>query len=304
MKEANRNYLAVGGFVLAMLAALLLWIAILSGSAGSTDRYHIMWDNVMGLKPGTQILYEGYQIGLIDKIQRSDEDETKNYRVDIDVERGWPIPESAVAETTAPTFLAALVVNIDSGESDVLIQPGGEIEGKEQGDLLSAAGSVMTSVSEALEFLKPKLEEITTSVGLVLSEENAEQLRGMLQTINDRVEDVLSAENSQRIETILANLSKVSDDVADVTGGLRDTKVQIDDVLGKVNGLIDSHSGDIGSSLVELRASLEAVSRHIDAITNNLEGATRNVNEFSGQIREDPSVLLRGRDVGEVEGES
>ncbi len=44
------------------------------------------------------------------------------------------------------------------------------------------------------------------------------------------------------------------------------------------------------------------MSRHIDAIANNLEGATRNLNEFGGQIREDPSVLLRGRDTDDGAG--
>ena len=67
-------------------------------------------------------------------------------------------------------------------------------------------------------------------------------------------------------------------------------------MLTTVDTLIDDHKDDVGHSLVDLHASLETVSRHIDAIANNLEGATRNFNEFSGQIREDPSVLLRGRE--------
>ncbi|MBW2694767.1 MAG: MCE family protein, partial [Deltaproteobacteria bacterium] len=73
MKDANRNYVAVGAFVLSMLAAVVLWFAALSGLAVSTDSYFILWDNVMGLKPGTQILFEGYQIGLIENIERSPE---------------------------------------------------------------------------------------------------------------------------------------------------------------------------------------------------------------------------------------
>jgi len=73
MKEANRNYIAVGAFVLSMLAAVVLWFAALSGLAVSTDQYYILWDNVMGLKPGTQILFEGYQIGLIENIERPPE---------------------------------------------------------------------------------------------------------------------------------------------------------------------------------------------------------------------------------------
>jgi phospholipid/cholesterol/gamma-HCH transport system substrate-binding protein len=297
MKEANRNYTAVGAFVLSMLAALVMWFAILSGAAGSTDRYYILWDNVMGLKPGTQILFEGYQIGLIESIERSVEADSggKNYRVEIGVEKGWPIPDSAMAETTAPSFLAALVVNIEAGDSETILEPGGVIRSREQADLLSAAGDAMSKISDVLEFVKPKIEEIANSVGSVLNDENAQQLRSMLQTMNSRVKDILSAENAERVKNILTNLNAVSEDVSDLTSGLQTTKAQIDDVLETIQGLIDSHSGDIGHSLVDLHASLETVSRHIDAIAINLEDTTRNANEFSEQIRKDPSVLLRGR---------
>jgi phospholipid/cholesterol/gamma-HCH transport system substrate-binding protein len=301
MKEANRNYIAVGAFVLSMLAALILWFAVLSGVTGSTDRYYILWDNVMGLKPGTQILFEGYQIGLIESIERSVEADSggRNYRVEIEVERGWPIPESATAETTAPSFLAALVVNIEAGDSETILEPGSVIRSREQGDLLSAAGDAMSKISSVLEFVKPRIEEITNSMGSVLNEENAQQLRSMLKTMNDRIEDLLSAENTQRVEFILTNFSAVSQDVSDLTNGLQTTKAQIDDVLETINDMVDSNSGDLGHSLADLHASLEAVSRHIDAIAINLEDTTRNASEFSEQIRKDPSVLLRGRDAAD-----
>ncbi len=297
MKEANRNYIVVGAFVLSMLAALVMWFAVLSGAAGSTDRYYILWDNVMGLKPGTQILFEGYQIGLIENIERSVEAGAggRNYRVEIEVEKDWPISENAMAETTAPSFLAALVVNIEAGDSETILEPGSVIRSREQGDLLSAAGDAMSKISDVLEFVKPRIEEITDSVSSVLNDDNAQQLRSMLQTMNDRIEDLLSAENAERVATILTNLSAVSQDVSDLTSGLQTTKAQIDDVLGTINSLIDNHRDDIGHSLVDLHASLETVSRHIDAIARNLENATRNANEFSEQIRKNPSVLLRGR---------
>lgn len=301
MKEANRNYIAVGAFVLSMLIALVVWFAILSGVAGSTDRYYILWDNVMGLKPGTQILFEGYQIGLIDSIERSVEADSggRNYRVEIEVEKGWPIPESAAAETTAPSFLAALVVNIQAGDSETILEPGSVIQSREQGDLLSAAGDAMSKISDVLEFVKPRIEEITNSVGLVLNDENAQQLRSMLETMNARVEDLLSEANAQRVELILTNLSAVSQDVSNLTNGLLTTKSQIDAILETIDGLIDSGSGDFGHSLVDLHASLETVLRHIDAVARNLEDATRNASEFSEQIRKDPSVLLRGRDAAD-----
>jgi len=301
MKEAKRNYVAVGAFVLSMLAAVVLWFATLSGLAVSTDPYFILWDNVMGLKPGTQILFEGYQIGLIERIERSPEADSggPNYRVEIAVEKGWPIPVSAAAETTAPSFLAALVVNIEAGDSDEILAPGSVIRSKEQGDLLGAAGDAMAKISDVLDFIKPKIEEITNSVGLVLSEENAEQIEAMLHTTNERIHEILSAENAENIGLILANLSNVAKDMSDLTRDLQVSKTQVDEILATIDGLIDSNSGDVGRSLADLQASLEAVSRHIDAIASNLEDTTRNTKEFSEQIRSDPSLLLRGRNTAD-----
>ncbi len=37
MREDTRNYVIVGTFVLAMLVALIVWIALLSGRTGATD---------------------------------------------------------------------------------------------------------------------------------------------------------------------------------------------------------------------------------------------------------------------------
>ena len=51
----RRNYVVVGGFVLAMAAALTLWITLLTGRTGPTDDYTVVYENVNGLKAGTRI---------------------------------------------------------------------------------------------------------------------------------------------------------------------------------------------------------------------------------------------------------
>jgi len=274
MKDANRNYIATGAFVLVMLAVLIAWIAVLSGSTTSTDSYYIKWNNVMGLKPGTQILFEGYQIGLIDSIGKAEGAQTggKNYRVDIEIEKGWPIPKGSIAQTASPTVLAALIVNI-------------------------VAGDAMSSVSDILEYVKPVLEEIATSVSTILSQENADQIKSLLETLNTRVGEILSAQNAANIENIITNLNQVTVDVSELTVGLKGTKAEVDRVLAAVTTLMDERKGELGHALADLHASLEAVSRHIDSITSNLDQTMRNANEFSLQIRENPGVLLRGRDV-------
>jgi len=288
MRESNRNYIVVGIFVLSMLAALLVWIAMLTGRTGATDSYFILWDKVLGLKPGTQVFFEGYQVGVIDSIRLNErfvEDGSKHFRVDISVKRGWPIPTSAVAETTtASSFLSALVVNIEAGEADQLLTAGAEIQGQEPADILALVSETAAGVNRlAMETLKPALENIS------------EQMT----TTIDQVSRILSAENAEQIEQILANLTAVSKDVSSVMSGLKQTKGRVDHVLTTVDKLLTEHEGDVSQSLVDLQSTLETVSRHIDAIANNLEGTTRNMNEFSGQIRDNPGVLIRGRDTGD-----
>jgi phospholipid/cholesterol/gamma-HCH transport system substrate-binding protein len=45
---------------------------------------------------------------------------------------------------------------------------------------------------------------------------------------------------------------------------------------------------------------MAAISRRIDSITGDLESTTRNMNEFSRQIRENPGVLVRGRETSDA----
>ena len=108
MGNDQRNYLIVGSFVIAMLAALVIWISLLTGRTGATDRYHVHYANVMGLAEGSEVLFEGYPVGLIDRISAAGGGEDRRFRVDVDVRRGWPIPADSVASITAsrPTAIS------------------------------------------------------------------------------------------------------------------------------------------------------------------------------------------------------
>jgi phospholipid/cholesterol/gamma-HCH transport system substrate-binding protein len=141
MRDDKRNYVLVGGFVIAMLAALIVWIALLSGRTGPMDDYYIVYDNVMGLKTGVEILYEGYPVGRIEDIRPVERDGRPAYRVDVGVKRNWPIPVDSRAAITAPGLLASVVVDIRAGSSPERLSPGSEIPGEEAGDVMAAVNS-------------------------------------------------------------------------------------------------------------------------------------------------------------------
>ena len=199
-----------------------------------------------------------------------------------------------MATVTASGLLAAVVVNVRGGTSTTLLGPGDEIPSVEAPDLFAAVSSVAADMGDLIQGgLKPMLESLAEG-GPAITEELETFAEKLNQTLV-RIDGFLSGENATRIEHILENLDSASSGFAAVSGGLEQTRLQIDELLESVNTLVEENRRPVGQAVVDLHESLESVSRHIEAIAHHLEVTTRNMNEFSRQIRENPGVIIRGR---------
>jgi phospholipid/cholesterol/gamma-HCH transport system substrate-binding protein len=299
MRDDQRNYAAVGAFVIAITAGLVVWIALLAGGTGETDDYHVHFANVMGLSSGTQVLYQGFPVGMIEDIRPTVREGQQVFRLDVSVERGWRIPEDSVATITASGFLSAVVVNVRAGASDTLLEPGSEISSVEAPDLLAAMSSVAEDVGELIEgSLKPMLDALGEGGPEIIAD--LEAFTAKLNETLAKIDGFLSEENARRLEDTLENLESSSVSFAAVSGELEQSRLRVDELLDSVNGMVEENRRPVGQAVVDLHESLESVSRHIEAIAYHLEVTTRNMNEFSRQIRENPGVIIRGRASGDA----
>jgi phospholipid/cholesterol/gamma-HCH transport system substrate-binding protein len=299
MRDDQRNYAIVGAFVIAMMAGLLVWIAVLAGRTGATDEYHVHFANVMGLSSGTQVLYQGYPVGMIEDIRATVREGRQVFRLDLSLERGWRIPEDSVATITASGLLSAVVVNVRAGASETFLEPGSEISSVEAPDLFAAMSSVAEDVGELIEeSLKPTLAALGEGGPEIIAD--LEAFTAKLNKTLARIDGFLSEENARRIEDTLENLESTSVSFAAVSGELEQTRIRVDQLLASVNGMVEENRRPVGQAVADLHESLESVSRHIEAIAYNLEVTTRNMNEFSRQIRENPGVIIRGRASGDA----
>jgi phospholipid/cholesterol/gamma-HCH transport system substrate-binding protein len=296
MRDERRSYVLVGAFVILMVAALVIWIAVLSGRGLGDRQYFVVYRDVLGLAEGTQILYEGYPIGQITGIEPTERDGQTVFRVELGIHRDWNLPEDSVAAIAAPGLLSAVVIDIEGGKSTVMLEPGSEIRGREAASIFAAVNDVAAELTEISEQnLKPLLDALGRGTPEIVA--NVEQFTKALNLTLERIDALLSPGNVQRIDRILVNLETTSSNFAAVAGDLSRTRAEIDTLLRNVDRLLDRNQGEIGHAISDLHDSLEAVSRHIDAISANLEQSTRNLNEFSRQIRENPGLLVRGREI-------
>lgn len=271
MRSSRINYVLVGSFAIAMAVALLVCVAVLSGRTGPRDRYFAGFDNVTGVVPGTQVLFEGYPVGQVERCELAPQPAAKRFRVEMSVRRGWPIPEDSVARIVEPGLLAAITIDIKAGESREPLAPGGELRGAESANVLA----VVSSMAGEME---------------ALVEENADALLAIvsnLESFSAGLDAVMGPGNRESLARMLADAERTAANLARVSEELGHTREELDRLLASSNEIVLEGGQD-------LRHILGSVAAHIDSVARNLEGTSRNMHEFSRYIRQNPSALVRG----------
>lgn len=322
MRDNRVNYIVVGTFVIVMLAALLVSLALLTGRTGPTDVYYSVYDNVSGVTTGTQVLYEGYYVGQVEDILPVQRGGKTRFRVVMSIREGWNIPKDSIALIAASGLLSAVAVDIRSGDSKALLQPGDEIPAGPSGNMFAVVTDIAAEVSDlsqnALKPLIANLNRQLDAFGVILEDQAPELVANMIAVVTDlsgktpaitenvrrfsedlgrtgrQLNKVLSDGNVERIANILGGIEQTSSDFAQLAHDLDESRRLVDQVLVGLNQVVDDNKTTVGASLRDLRHTMQTVSRSIDTITSDLEGTTRNMHEFSRQVRQNPGLLLGG----------
>ena len=327
MKRDSINYLVVGLFVLAALAALMVGLYMVTGRTGPTDPYYVNYPHVTGIKFGTPVYFEGYAVGQVEAVDPVAEGgRLRHYRVKLSITEGWPIPEDSVAQMMATGLLSALSINIRQGASGELLAPGAEIRGEAGGDLFSVMHTVATDLNElAQASLRPLLDNLNRQLQAVGGQldrhgpallAEGRRLMERLTASAARLEGILGEVEEGEVEGIVHNARLTSEKAVAVAGAgerfvaelnrltsdMMRTRAEVDALLGDLRGVVNENRDELTVALRDLRRTLDVTARNADQIAYHLKGTTRNMHELSRQLRENPGMLLGGqppREVGE-----
>ena len=110
------------------------------------------------------------------------------------------------------------------------------------------------------------------------------------------LERALGEENQQHLARLLANTEVTTDNFAQISKELKQTRAKIDKLLDQSNGLIDSNRDDIRASIQDIRGSMQEIRQSLKRVTvilQHFENTGRNMSEFSREIRDNPSSLIQ-----------
>jgi phospholipid/cholesterol/gamma-HCH transport system substrate-binding protein len=305
MRRDNINYLAVGSLVLVAFVLLLYMLYRLTGGVGENDPYIVYYSNVGGLSEGTPVTYEGYKIGSVTRIQPERTQQRTRYRIELHIRDGWRIPQDSVARIYSEGLLAQTVINIDEGSSNAFLAPGAELKGELGADVFAAVNDVASRVNQMLQSdVRPligNLNERLSHLGEQVDKRLPRILDGLqglvdtLQRAAGSLPRILNESTEDRINHIITNSEEISGNLRTLSQGLLETRRATDALLNESRGTLTENREDLRRAVTALRQSLEELSANTEIILHNLEGASQNMNEFSRQIRQNPSLLLKGR---------
>ncbi|MBI5162473.1 MAG: MCE family protein [Magnetospirillum sp.] len=303
MKDTRINYALVGAFVLTMLVALGVSIALLTGRTGTMDTYFTTFPNVNGVKYGTKVTYEGFVVGQVERIIPLRSDNRTRFRLELSVKEDWQIPEDSTARISASGILSAVIVDIRGGKAEAMLPKGTEIPAGSSGNLFAVMTEVAGQFGDLSQnALKPLIGALNAQVdglGKVLQAQAPEILANLVAITGDLAQktpritgdvqkmtgvmstQVVTEANAAEIKATLANLA--------------DTSRKVNATLAALDKVVVGNRDNLDGAVKDLRYTLQTLARSIDSITYNLDGTTRNVHEFSRQIRDNPGVLIGGR---------
>jgi phospholipid/cholesterol/gamma-HCH transport system substrate-binding protein len=147
------------------------------------------------------------------------------------------------------------------------------------------------------ESVRPMLAKFSEGAPVIV--DNVDRFTADLNQTMDQINAILSTANVERVSQILENLDRSTGEFASLIEGLGDTRQHVDGLITKLDALLEEDQGELTVAIRDLRHTAAAISRRIDSITSDLESMTRNMNEFSRQLRENPGVLVHGRETND-----
>lgn len=261
--ETNINYAAVGAFVITLIAAMILAIIWLS-SGFSVKHYTVykvyMQESVSGLTIDAPVEFNGVDVGNVKSVTL-DPTNPQLVEVLLDVNSITPVTQGTVAtlQTRGVTGITYMALKDKSENLNPI-----KIMRGEQYPVIPTAPSLFMRLDTALSKLSDNLRDVSVSVRELLNKENQQSIRDILLNLKE-VTGAL-ATNNERMVRILENTEKAS---------------------AQFGPFMKSTASAM--HMFEMQ-TLPATYK----LMNNLDNITRTLTEVAADLRQNPSVLLRG----------
>lgn len=291
--ETRAGYIAVGTFVIALVAAafgLVLWMTRSAGPESPVP-YRVYFEgSVTGLQNGAAVLYRGVPVGTVTDI-RIDPENIERIRVTVALRPGTPVKTDTIATMAVQGITGVAFIELIAGtqESAPLEPP----PGKEIAVIQSRTTGIQR-IMQQLPQIAERIVTVTERLAVLLGDDNMKAISDTLQnlqtlsaTVADRRGDIDQMVTDARVA--IAAFREASENVTALT----------DDVskrLGPIAENADAAVGQARDMTADARKAAAAFRTVADQLAKLVEENRAPINDFaSSGLYEFSQFIAEGR---------
>jgi phospholipid/cholesterol/gamma-HCH transport system substrate-binding protein len=283
--DYKANYAVVGFFVIVLFAALVAGFVWLSGFSNRAEfKNYLVYaqDGVTGLTVDSPILFNGVKVGSVNQINL-DEDNPQLVIFHLKIKQNIPITESTVA-TLIPQGITGLVyvgLMVKSPNAPPL-----KAESGQELPVISFEKPLITQITGVLPDLTKDLGGIAQGIKNVLTEENMNNLAETLSHLNSVTQDLDKQTESfnssmKSLNIFLKNSAKASQRFEATILAAQQAVDQLKKTSANINLTINNLNQ-------QMMPGAEELIRKLNDTSGNLQ-------QISQDIKNNPSILIRGK---------
>lgn len=288
----------MGLIVLILAAGLLsagLWLSV-----GFNQKKYSLYtvyfpESVAGLTQDAPVKYNGVQVGNVKRIKLNSND-PRQVEITLSIEEGTPITTSTSATLISQGITGVTYLGLSASTSN--LTPIQKMPG-EPYPVIPTKPSLFNQLDTILKEVSENVNKLSTEAQRIFNEENAKHIKESLANI-ERVTKVV-ANNNDKInkslnsaDIFLANMAKVSSDFPQLVKELKLGAVKFNSAatnIGKASKSV-SKTMDSGKNTIE-KISQQTLPPAI-ILLRRLNDIAANLEKVTNEMRQNPSVLIRG----------
>jgi phospholipid/cholesterol/gamma-HCH transport system substrate-binding protein len=296
--DSKVNYAAVGVFVLALSAVLIiaiLWLAVGAGSKKHYDLYMaIVNESVAGLNVDASVKYLGVDVGKVRTIELNPSD-PQEVQLIFAIAKGTPIKEDteAVLKTQGLTGIAYVELRGGTPDSQPLVA------GPGQYPVIRTRPSLSARLENVLTTVLANLDRTAANVNALFDDENLAEVKKILVNTS-QVMNTIAAQKTE-IASLIANAAKTADQTARAAA-------HIDPMLARISKSADALEKMANETTLAATSTKKTAREvgtgvrqftgetlpEVERLLGELNALSASLRHLSDQTDNNPSSLLRG----------
>jgi len=289
--ETRASYIAVGAFVIALLAGLViafLWFADTQLSEHMT-RYETYFASVgSGLSAGSPVRVNGVQLGRVAEVALDPNAPTR-VRVIMDIDSRAPIRSDSVATLEIQSLAGTVAIEISAGTKNA---PPIEILPDQNYPVIWSRQSNLGQIVDSVPNLVFKLTELLDRLQDLVNDKNRQAFGDTLDNLSQLT--AVASAHREDLARLLEDSASDARDLHQVIANLNDTTKKLNQIADQTNTALHNMNAAVEENRAPLKNFTQNGLQQFQQLAVDMRSLVAELSRTVNALDRDPSRLIYG----------